>query len=454
MNGEPIKHKEQIGQWLKKLERESWQLELLVSAFTIFLLIMAMGSYDEFITGISYTFDLSDSLLSFLYIFMLLLGLSIDALVVFLVLHLMLRGFWIGSIGLRSVQASIDFDKLNYSDFFTDRLKKKVISLDNLVVMLDEICSLIFSFAFLIMSILLAFGLYLFFMGIVGFSMGSLVTLTTGTLSSVIAIVGATIAFVFIISGLAYFIDYLTLGFFKKYRWLSKIYYPIYRFYGVITLSIISKSIYYYLISRFSKKRIRIVYVLALVLIIFNSLTEFDQYQFFPNETDNRVLSTNQYDNLRPADSYIAGVSVESNIVTGGYLQLYLRYDPRDNELIQSNCPDFSPMKKDGWNWSMKMDTEGGNLLLRGQDFEEEDRNKLLDCISSLYRVQINDSIYSDLKYYYYTHPSKGQKGLVTMISTSGFMKGENLIDIMKVSVDEDGEEVVNDFTEIPFWFQ
>ena len=188
MSEEPtVKQEEQISQWLKKLERESWQLELLVSAFTIFLLIMAMGSYDDFTQKISYTFDLGDSVLSFVYIFLLLLGLSIKALVVFLVLHLMLRGFWIGSIGLRSVQASVDFEKLNYSEFFTDKLKRKVISLDNLVVMLDEICSLIFSFAFLIISIILAFGLYLLFLGIVGFSLGSLAPLTTGAFSTIIS---------------------------------------------------------------------------------------------------------------------------------------------------------------------------------------------------------------------------------------------------------------------------
>jgi len=454
MSEEPIKQKEQIGQWLKKLEQESWQLELLVSAFTIFLLIMAIGSYDAFIESLSYKYDLSDSLLSFIYVFMLLLGASIDALVVFLIIHLMLRGFWIGSIGLRSVQANIDFDKLNYSDFFTEKLKKKVISLDNLVVMLDEICSLIFSFAFLIMSILFAFGLYLLFIGVVGLSLGTLITLTTGTLSTIIGIIGATMSIVILISGLIYFIDYLTLGFFKKFRWFSKIYYPFYQFYGAITLAVISKSIYYYLISRFSKKRIRIVYVLALAVIIFNSLTEFDQYQFFPNEIDNRVLSINEYDNLRPADTYITGASIESNIVSNGFFQLFLRYDPKDNELIQSNCPDFAPLKKDGWNWSMKIDTKDGNLLLRGQDFAEEDKNKLLDCISSLYSVSINDSIYSDIKYYYYTHPSKGQKGLVTMISSAGFKKGENVLRIKKVSIDEEGEEVVVDFTEIPFWFQ
>ena len=232
--------KNQVNKWLKKLERESWQLELLVSAFTIFLLIQAISTFSEFLEGIQYQYDLSDSLLTFLFLFFALLGLSLKALAMFLVFHLMLRGFWIGTIGLRSVQSNIDFDKLNYSDFFTEKLKKKVISLDNLVVMLDEICSLIFSFAFLIMSILLSFGMYTLFFGALAISISSLVGLTSGLLSTIIAGFSGILIFTILISGLLYFIDYFTLGFFKKYKLLSKLYYPFYRFYGAITLSVIN----------------------------------------------------------------------------------------------------------------------------------------------------------------------------------------------------------------------
>ncbi len=48
----------QIGEWLKKLERESWQLELLVSAFTIFLLIMGDQAFEEFLKDLQYQYNL------------------------------------------------------------------------------------------------------------------------------------------------------------------------------------------------------------------------------------------------------------------------------------------------------------------------------------------------------------------------------------------------------------
>ena len=35
---------QQISEWLDKLQRESWNLELLISGFSIFLLIQARGA--------------------------------------------------------------------------------------------------------------------------------------------------------------------------------------------------------------------------------------------------------------------------------------------------------------------------------------------------------------------------------------------------------------------------
>jgi polyferredoxin len=103
----------QIRKWLKKLEQESWQLELLVSAFTIFLLISAISSYSDYLEGFTYEYNLKNSFISLIYAFLIILNLSIRVLTIFLVIHLLLRGFWIGAIGLRSVQSDIDFHQLN-----------------------------------------------------------------------------------------------------------------------------------------------------------------------------------------------------------------------------------------------------------------------------------------------------------------------------------------------------
>ncbi|MEP1032328.1 hypothetical protein [Ekhidna sp.] len=441
---------DQIEGWLKKLERESWQLELLVSAFTIFLLIGANSQFGEFIVDLQFQYNLSGAI-SVAYIFLILIQKSILALTICLVVHLMLRGFWIGAIGLRSVQSTIDFDKLNYNDFFTDKLKKKVISLDKMVILLDEICSVIFAFSFLIISILLAFGMFLVFLAVSGFVLTTaLSALPIGTLSTVITIFVASIYFVLIIAGMIYMIDYFTLGFFKKIKWFSKIYYPFYWFYNFVTLSALSRSIYYYLISKFSKKRIRIVYSIVGLSVLFMIFFSFDQYQYFPGSSTGNIINTNFYDDQRPEHKYINSISLESKFIDKPHFQVFLRYDPSDNPLIATQCPDFKPLKDDGLNMILRFKTEGANFHITGIDFSNEDQQQLLECQKSIYQISVNDSIYSSLKHHFYIHPAKEQKGLLTTIPTDAFIIGENLLTIEKISNDS---TTYADYVSVPFWF-
>ncbi|WP_462249495.1 hypothetical protein [Ekhidna sp.] len=442
---------DQIENWLKKLERESWQLELLVSAFTIFLLLGANSEFGSFLIDIQYKYNLEGTI-SIVFIFLVIIKKCILALTICLVIHLMLRGFWIGAIGLRSVQSSIDFDKLNYNEFFTEKLRAKVVSLDRLVIMLDEICSVIFAFSFLIISIMIAFGLYLTSLAVIGLVLSTFISaMPTGVVTGIITLIAGISVTIFILFGLIYMIDYFTLGFFKKIRWFAKVYYPFYRIYNFITLSNLSRSIYYYLISKFSKTRFRIVYLLVGVSVGSMAMFSFDQYQYFPSSTDADVISSNFYDDQRSKDEYVNSVSLKSSFIEKPHFQIFLRYDPADNGRISSQCPDFDPIKDDGLNWKLGLKAEGGNFQITGIDYSEENQEKLLECQKSIYEINVNDSIYSSLKYHFFVHPAKDQKGILVTIPTEGFNIGENLLSIKKIS--RDSTIGFRDFVKIPFWY-
>ena len=445
---------DQIESWLKKLERESWQLELLVSAFTIFLLIGANSEYDAFVTDLLYQYNFNNSALSVIYIFLVLIQRSIMALTISLIVHLMLRGFWIGTIGLRSVQSSIDFNKLNYTAFFTEKLKKKVVSLDKLVIRLDEICSVIFAFSFLVISILIAFGMYLVVLTVIGVGLSSLVNSLSGVSSTIVIVISVITFFTLIITGLIYMIDYFTLGFFKKIKWFSKVYYPFYRFYNVITLSGLSRSIYYYLISKFSKKRIRIIYSVVGSFVMLTMLFSFDQYQFFPEDDDNQYfVPTNAYDDQRPEGENINAVSIPSSFIDRPHFQVFIRYNPEDNELLRNNCPDFEPIKDDGLNWKLQIESSGPNFTITGTDYSSEDFQKLLECQMSMFQISVNDSVYISPSFHFYIHPDKKQKGLLATIPTDGFVIGENRLDVKKTRIDSMGISKATPFVSIPFWY-
>jgi len=444
-----------VVEWLKKLEQESWQLELLVSGFTIFLLISASKEYSDFLRNLWFTYSIKGNFLGTILTFFNLLEFGIVSLIFFLILHLILRGFWIGAIGLRSVQEDIDFNKLNYSTYFTQKLKEKVISLDRLIVFLDEICSVIFSVAFLIISMIISMGLWIIFMGSIGIFSSFLNNVTSGFLQDIVKITSIILGLFILITGVIYLIDYFTLGFIKKLKPISKFYYPIYRFYGAITLSVISRSIYYYLISKYPKKRmIQIGLGLVLFIILYTSLG-YDQYQYFPSGENELSLYNHYYDDLRPTELPVITASIKSKIVKDAYIDLFIRYDPSDNTLIKSNCPDFKPIKEEGINTKLKIVTKDNSLLITSQNFSEEDKAKLKECLASLYKVSINDSTYTTLNYYFYQHYRSKQNGLTTMIPAQGLIKGENKLSIYKVHHDTPDKSLKEEkLAVIPFWLE
>lgn len=445
----------QIESWLKKLERESWQLELLVSAFTIFLLIGANSAYKEFLYSLNYEYNMSTPVLGIAGLFLIIIKNSIQALTIALIVHLMLRGFWIGTIGLRSVQPTVDFEKLNYNKFFTEKLKKNgVISLDKMVVQLDEICSVIFAFSFLIISVLIAFAMYLLGMGLLGIVLSWLVGKASGVMASILLAISVIIALIYLLMGLVYMLDYLTLGFFKKIKWFARIYYPFYRLFNFITLSRLSKSIYYYLISKFTKNKIRIVFTILGSFVLFMILYEFDQHRYFPDAESSLTITSNIYDDIRPSDDYIEKVSIPSQFIDKPFFPLFLRYNPSDNLRIQENCPDFEPIKDDGLNSKMGIRSEEGGFQITSKDYSVENFEQLLSCQSSIYQILVNDSVYTDLTFRFYTHPHKDQKGLLTVIPTDAFRKGENVLEIKKVQLDSLGKAKEDPFVTVPFWYR
>ena len=98
---------------LQKLQEESWQLELLISGFAIFGLFTI---YDPITIS---TQEAKNSQQIYKFVISLVAQVSCAILIFNLVLHVLLRGLWIGALGLRYVSGDIDYEELNYSQKFT-----------------------------------------------------------------------------------------------------------------------------------------------------------------------------------------------------------------------------------------------------------------------------------------------------------------------------------------------
>ena len=99
--------------WLDILQQESWQLELIISGFAIYGLFAVIEPIEMARLQAENDKNVFSTLLF--------QGLEISwyIITINLIAHVILRGLWIGAIGLRYVSGEIEYDKLNYSPKFS-----------------------------------------------------------------------------------------------------------------------------------------------------------------------------------------------------------------------------------------------------------------------------------------------------------------------------------------------
>lgn len=246
-NSSKTKSKSSLAEWLEKLQQESWQLELLISGLALYGVYASAELVEDFNTFAE--LNGNTSILATIFAFaygLLFLGWRIFFFN--LLIHVILRGLWIASIGLRYVSDAIDFDELDYASEYTSYLKEKIGTYDEFIERLEKLCSVIFAFTFLIFLLFLSLGIFTF-------------VLISPLLYQVSyhgwQIIIPLIAIVYFVLGLIVAIDFITLGSIKKIRepWVVKFYSPIFKFYSYLTLSFMYRPILYnFLDQKYTKK--------------------------------------------------------------------------------------------------------------------------------------------------------------------------------------------------------
>jgi len=167
---------------------------------------------------------------------------------------------------LRSVSGGIEWDQFNMTPRFENYLKKQIPSFDKYIVRLDNYCSVFFAYTFLLVfSIIsaLTFILSLIIVQIVSRKIFGLPAFSGDNNFSG----DDLIMLIYVISGLIYFIDFLTMGWLKRYKWFSKFYYPIYRLFSWVTLASFYRPIYYNLVDNKLGRRLAMMILPIGILI-------------------------------------------------------------------------------------------------------------------------------------------------------------------------------------------
>ncbi len=422
--------------WLDILQQESWQLELIISGFAIYGLFMVIepieiANLEARINNNMYRSIIMQGLLISWYI-----------LTINLLAHVVLRGLWIGAIGLRYVSGDIDYDELNYSTKFKTHLIKRVGSFDRYVAALEKYCSVIFAITFLLLFYLLGLLLLAATFTLLGLWIDS--ENTPDYLRYWVAIpliillgVGAIITFV----------DFFTQGWLKKKKWTTWFYYPVYWVFKYLTLSFLYRPIVYNLLDTKFGRRLSLLLVPLYMVVAIVAQTGFSRSNYLERDLNSTpyVANVENYNDLIRNDNlkFVDRASIPSKVITDPFLNVFIVYGAN----IEDDVFYFNEKLKP------EEDNRGLYSIFGSGTLDWRKKGKLfkdyLSTLQEMYLLKVDTTSYNfDLVF---TENTKGQLGFETVLDIRDLEKGKHVLEIKRKDHRLDSV-YFRRIIRIPFW--
>lgn len=252
----------------------------------------------------------------------------------------MLRGLWIGGLGLRYVFGEIDFDKLNYSELFTKHLKQKVGSFDAYINTLENSCSIIFAISFLLIFYIFSFFIIIAIM--IGFNL---------VVPDWMVIVVRFFFILFCIGTLLTFFDFITQGLLKKHQRVAKLYFPFYRVFSLLTLSFLYRPIVYNLLDNKNGRRISLGLIPFYILIYVVFHLNYQKSNFITpvsTKLSNSIIAngSNYEDIITESNDILIGeFAIQSKVITDPYVKLIVPLSDEIEDILIEFNTDLKPEK-------------------------------------------------------------------------------------------------------------
>ena len=431
--------KDSFKKLLGKLQEESWQLELLISGFAIFGLFTAFPFIEESVK------EAESNQQIYKFVISLVAQISCAILIFNLMLHVLLRGLWIGALGLRYVSGDIDYEVLNYSQKFTRYLKKRVGSFDKYIATLENYCSIIFAISFLLIFYVLALTFTILAIALTANYLIDNDSLP-GWLSKGI---GISLVVFISIGMLLTFIDFVTLGFLKKKKWISKIYFPVYWVFSFITLSFLYRPLVYNFLDNKFGRRLSLILIPFYFLILLSSTIQYKDSNYInANLSSSDIMANNRNyeDLLLESNEFKKEITIQSKVIQDPFIQIFIDY----SENIENRIFDFNPSLKPeedtrGLSTSMTINNTTGSFNKR-----DSLRREYLKTFNHIYSLVV-DSLSYDVDFIL-AQNKKDQLGFETYLNIDKLEEGKHLLKLNRLRIRKKDTSKIQVRT-IPFWY-
>jgi len=430
----------------KELHARTYEMELLVSGAVVFALLqlpsVVGAAFERYQEGLAGDLRLIAGMAEG-YV-MLVLAVLIGA----FLMHLALRAYWIGLVGLESVyEGGIRWERLKMGPLTRRNLQDRIGSLARVVDRVDDLCSLLFSFGFVVVLI------FLYSLAVLALAVAA------GFLVAELAFGGrhlAVLVWTFFMAGLALqalppaldrrFGETLVPGG-RAARALGRLVRAGYRvspvrWAGPIILTLSSNL-----------TENRVAAVIVAVCLIFGAgqvggalagrgLFHVDSRKYFPTDLRRDGIDPRHYRDRRDTDG--AGPpmpSVQSLLIRDPYLELVVPYLPRrHNELIQEECPDLASFRRTGMSF------------IGVETTDRTHTDAAAACVGALFEVRLDGRTLADPRWDFTLEPGSERSALVTVLPVGELAPGRHELELSvpgrrATSADRRPERHL-----IPFW--
>lgn len=422
-------------EWLKNLEEESWQAELIISGIAIYGTLQIPDLVEWLLDWCLATVD--DSFFKLLYLFFTYLGLGAYMLILIFIAHFVLRTVWIGLVGLNSVYPhGINEQSESYAQHFIRQFRADHLDEQSRISQLDDLCSVLFGFGAQLIMVFMAVNLDILILGVIWYILENLF--------------GSLVSNIFGITMLAIFVGY-TLIFLisntKKLRekpFIKKWQYPVYKRLTGILMHVFARPASYLGMvfqTNLSVKRYAgmVLLMTMFVLIFFGS--RFLNYRFIGFVRPDALyghfdrsdrLVPEHYANLRSDDRRLLSLELESDKITGETMRVFIPILGSESSNIQGLC---------------------GELPDQGtrEALTDKRRAYYSDCYREMHRFYINDRPYTDVDMIKFEHPNQTEPGILAYFSTERFQNGKNVLRVEKIAPEP---EAVYRQMQAVFWYE
>lgn len=403
----------EVPEWLQKLQENSWELELLISGGAIFSLFQLTDVFLEWMNAMGTINRIPGTFL------MIVIGVAIIKTLTFgFSVHLISRAFWLALVCINYVHPNGIKGRIRASRQPFSTPFKSGEDLHRQILLVDRFCGVVIYTT--ILGAIIAFGLLLGFMPMLlwEFLKGNIWFFSPDFIAGFL-----------LITYLVYLFDFFLFGFLRRAPLLSYLVFPFFWLYDRITLRFLFHRSLKLLISNTRWWKVALAFIVLIVVVLVSTYSTLYRRMHWPYVFDTREmkwqLAEGPYIGYRSYRKNLEDgelpdvVSIESRVVTTGYLNVFVRYFKKADLIKQK---------------------------IHGSDSSI--------YFSDLIVVGIDDSVYSDVRWYPTWNRSLDNLGISAMIRIDHLPPGEHRFQVQcKGSETEDVVELCDMYNaEIPFW--